>query len=165
MDQLSALSFPLLPYSQASPAQLAQAVFTAKETLGPNYSDLPWSQWYEAFAYFQPLLLSEPDKVNITGEGLIAIAQYFDAQAPAPVPKSPLLTVSSSDPKGISGSSLPPTALRQVKRTYSLHPDVLESLERVSFWRRVKKSALVNLALMRLLLDYSESQDPILFSQ
>lgn len=161
MDQLPAPPFPLLPYSQASPAQLAQAVFTAKEVLGPNYLDLSWPQWYEAFAYFQPLLLLEPNQVNITGEGLTAIAQYFDTRYSIPVPISLSPPAPSPTLEGASGSLLFSTQLRVVKRTYSLRPDVLESLERASFWRRKKRSVLVNLAVERLMATYPESQIPL----
>jgi len=161
MDQLPAPTPPLIPYAQASPIQLAQALFTSKEALGPPYAELTWPQWYEAFAYFQPLLLLEPNQVSVTAEGLTAIAQYFDARYPVPISVSPLPPALPTGSKSTSGSSLPPATRRQVKRTYSLHTDALEILERVSFWQRVSKSALINLALMRLLLDYPESQDPI----
>jgi hypothetical protein len=159
MDQPPTSTLPLLPYAQASPAQMVQAMFTAKETLGSSYADIVWPQWQEAFAYIQPLLLFEPSQVSVTAEGLVAIAQYFDTRYP--VSASPMPTVPPPSIERASGSPLPLTIPRQVKRTYLLHPDVLESLERVSFWRRVGKSALVNLALMRLLPDYTESQDPI----
>lgn len=164
MDQLLTPTLPLIPYAQASPAQLAQAVLTAKEALGPHYSDLPWSQWYEAFAYFQPLLLVEPNQVSITAEGLTAIAQFFDTRYPVSVPISPLLPTPAAPPPGLesaSGPSLPPAPPTQIKRTYSLRLDVLESLERVSFWRREVRSDLVNLALEQLMATYPESQIPL----
>jgi hypothetical protein len=157
MDQLPAPTPPLIPYAQASPIQLAQALFTSKEALGPPYAELAWPQWSEAFAYFQPLLLLEPNQVSVTAEGLTAIAQYFDARYPVLISVSPLPPALPTGSKG----SLPHATPRQVKRTYSLRPDALEILERVSFWRRVNKSAIINLALMRLLLDYPESQEPI----
>lgn len=161
MDQLPAPILSLLPYAQASPAQMAQAVFMAKETLGFPYAAIAWPQWQEAFVYFQPLLLSESTQVSVTTEGLTAIAQYFDARYPASIAVSPLPAAPLPSSQSTSEFPLPLGTPRQVKRTYALHPDVLESLERVSFWRRVGKSALVNLALMRLLPGYSESQDPI----
>ncbi len=157
MDQSSA-SLPLLPYAQASPAQLAQAIFTAKEALGPNYSDLPWQQWYEAFAYYQPLLLLETNQVRTTDEGLVAVVQYFDAQYTEASSLPPTLPPSI---KSASGALLPPDQPREVKRTYSLYSDVLETLERVSFWRRVNRSALVNLAVKQLMATYPESQIPL----
>lgn len=163
MDQLPPPALPLIPYAQASPAQLAQAIFTARETLGSNYSDLPWPQWYEAFAYFQPLLLLEPNQITVTAEGLTAIAQYFDTRYPAPVPVAPLLPAPAAPLSGLesaSASSLPPAPPNQIKRTYSLRLDVLESLERVCFWRREVRSDLVNLALEQLLATYPESQIP-----
>lgn len=159
MDQPPAPTLSLLPYAQASPAQMGQAMFTAKETLGSLYAQFAWPQWQEAFAYIQPLLSFEANQLSVTAEGLAAIAQYFDSRYP--VSAFPIPTTPPPSTERMSGSPLPLNTLRQVKRTYSLHPDVLESLERVSFWRRVGKSALVNLALMRLLPDYSESQDPI----
>lgn len=164
MDQLPAHTLPLLPYAQASPAQLAQAVFTAKETLGSNYSDLPWLQWQEAFAYFQPLLLLEPNQVSLTVEGLTAIAQYFDTRYPAPVPVSPLLPAPAAPPAGLESASAPllrSAPPNQIKRTYSLRLDVLESLERVCFWRREVRSDLVNLALEQLMATYPESRIPL----
>jgi hypothetical protein len=159
MDQLPTPTLPLLPYAQASPAQMVQAMFTTKEALGSSYADIAWPQWQEAFTYIQPLLLFEPNQVSVTPEGLVAIAQYFDTRYS--VPPSPMPTAPPLSKEHASGSPLSLATPRQVKRTYLLHPDVLESLERVSFWRRVGKSSLVNLALMRLLPDYSESQDPI----
>jgi hypothetical protein len=158
MDPLSA--FPLLPYAQASPAQLAQALFAAKEALGCDYLSIPWPQWYEAFAYFQPLLLLGPDQATITNEGLSAIAQYFNTRhsPPAPIFPPPILP---STLENASGSLLSSTQPRIIKRTYSLRPDVLESLERASFWRRKKRSALVNLAVKQLMATYPESQIPL----
>jgi len=161
MDQLPIPTLPLLPYAQASPAQMAQAMFTAKEILGSPYAAIAWPQWQEAFTYFQPLLLFEPTQISVTAEGLTAIAQYFDTRYPTSISVSQPPAAPLPSSQSTSESPLPPATLHHVKRTYALHPDVLESLERVSFWRRVGKSALVNLALMRLLPNYSESQDPI----
>lgn len=163
MDQPPAPDSLLLPYAQASPAQMVQAMFTAKETLGSSYAAIAWPQWQEVFSYFQPLLLLEPNQVSVTAEGLIAIARYFDTRYPVSVPMSPLPlapAASSSGPESMNGSPVPSARLCQ-KKTYSLYSDVLESLERVSFWRRVSKSALVNLAVEQLMATYPESQIPI----
>jgi hypothetical protein len=138
-------------------------MFTAKETLGSPYAAIAWQQWQEVFTYFQPLLLFESDRISVTAEGLIAIAQYFDTRYPVSVPVSalPLAPVAPSlDPENASASPLSLVRLRQ-KKTYSLYSDVLESLEQVSFWRRVNKSALVNLAVEQLMATYPESQIPI----
>ena len=88
MDQISTPDLPLIPYSQASPAQVAQAMLTAKEALGPSYANLAWPQLEDAFAYFQPLLLSEHKQVSVTAEGLMAITQYLDTQYPIQAPVS-----------------------------------------------------------------------------
>lgn len=163
MDQLPAPTLPLMPYAQASPAQLAQALFTSKEALGAPYAELAWPQWYEAFAYFQPLLILEPNQVSITAEGLMAIAQYFNTRHPVSTSVSPLpsaLVPPPPSPERTSGFSSPTAPLRE-KKTYSLYSDVLESLERVSFWRRMSKSALVNLAVAQLMATYPESQIPL----
>ena len=46
----------------------------------------------------------------------------------------------------------------ELTRTYSISQEVAEGLNRVSFWRGESKSALVNLALMELLIKYPELQ-------
>lgn len=145
MDQPPAPDLRLIPYAQASPAQLTQALVTAREALAPYYPTLTWPQWHQAFDYLQPTLRLEVEQISITSESLTGLAHYFEAQYPLPNLIPQLL----------------PTPQRMVKGTYSMRPDVLESLNRVSFWRRIGKSALVNLALMRLMSGYSESQDPI----
>lgn len=163
MDQIPAPDLPLIPYSQASPAQVAQAMFTAKEALGPSYANLAWLQLEEAFIYFQPLLLSDHKQVSVTAEGLTAIAQYLDTQYPIQVPLSPRPPIAATPLPALEhapASLLLQTKLRE-KKTYSLRPSVLRGLERVSFWRRVTKSALVNLALEQLLATYPEAQIPI----
>lgn len=103
------------------------------------------AQWHQAFEHLQPTLKLEAKQVSTTTEGLTELAYYFDAQYPSLAPTT----------------QLPQAPQRKIKMTYSMRPDVLESLNRVSFWRRKGKSALVNLALIRLLSSYSESQDPI----
>ena len=162
MDQSHASILPLIPYAQSSPDQLAQAVLMARETLGPSYAELAWPQWYEAFAYFQPLLILESNKISVTTEGLIAITQYFDSKYPslAQVPPLPHATAALPSISGGANDSLLPAQPRKVKSTYSLRSDVLESLKRASFWRRVSKSALVNLAIEQLMATYPESKIP-----
>jgi hypothetical protein len=163
MDQLPAPTLPLIPYAQASPAQLAQALLTSKEALGTPYAELAWPQWYEAFAYFQPLLILEPNQVSVTAEGLTAISQYFNTRYPVPTSGPPLPSASTAPPPSLERTpsfSLHSAPLRE-KKTYSLHLGVLESLERVSFWRRVSKSSLVNLAVAQLMATYPESQIPL----
>lgn len=145
MDESLAPSLRLIPYAQASPAQLTQALVTAREAIGTYYPTLTWPQWHQAFEHIQPNLKIEGEQVSTTNEGLTELARYFEAQYTLLTPTSQSLQV----PK------------RKVKMTYSMRPDVLESLNRVSFWRRKGKSHLVNLALMRLLSTYPESQDPI----
>lgn len=164
MDQLSIPIFPLIPYAQASPAQLAQALLTAVDALGLTYREITWPQWYEAFAYFQPLLVIEPNQVSVTAEGLMVIARYFDTRYPSSVPTSSLAHVSApplSVPEETAGIPMPPASPHAVKRTYLIDSDVLKSLERVSFWRRVSKSDLVNTAVQQLMVTYSESQIPL----
>jgi len=161
MDQSSIPILPLIPYAQASPAQLAQALFTAKEALGLPYAAIEWSQWYEAFAYFQPLLVFELNRVSFTAEGLTAVAQYFDTRYPSSVPVSPLPQESTTLPPVLEVVSQHSALPHAVKRTYLLRRDVLTSLERVSFWQRVSKSTLVNLAVEQLMATYSESKVPL----
>ncbi|QKG51836.1 hypothetical protein [Hymenobacter sp. BRD67] len=121
-------------------------------------------QWYEAFAYFQPILRLEAGQVYVTAEGLMCLAQYFEVRhsTSAPASQHPAAAASPLGPEEVSSSLLLPAQLLEVKKTYSLHPDVVESLERVSFWRRVGKSTLVNLAIQKLLATYPESQIPYL---
>lgn len=145
MDQSPAPNLHLIPYAQASPAQLAQALITAREAIAPYYPALTWPQWHQAFEYLQPTLKLEDEQVNTTTEGLTELARYFEAQYLSPTPNPQLMQASK----------------RMVKMTFSMRPEVIEILNRVSFWRRIGKSTLVNLALIRILSDYSESQDPI----
>jgi hypothetical protein len=162
MDQSPTPILPLIPYAQASPDQLAKALFMAKEALGPSYAEFAWPQWYEAFAYFQPLLLVEPNRVSITADGLTAIARYFDTKYPSLALASPPSYAPPSLPpisEQASGSLLPTQPL-VIKSTYSLRIDVLESLGRASFWLRMSKSALVNLAVEQLMATYPESKIP-----
>jgi hypothetical protein len=164
MDQLPHPILPLIPYAQASPAQLAQAMLTAMDALGLTYREITWPQWYEAFAYFQPLLVLELGQVSVTAEGLIAIAQYFDTRYQSSISASLLTHIpvaSPSVPEEASNISTPSALPHTVKRTYSLNSEVLTSLERVSFWRRVSKSDLVNIAVQQLMATYSESQTPL----
>lgn len=145
MDQPPAPDSRLIPYTQASPAQLTQALVTAREALSPYYPALTWPQWHQAFDYLQPILMLEGEQISVTSGGLTELAHYFEAQYP-------LLT---------STPQLLPSSQRMVKGTYSILSDVAEGLNRVSFWRRKGKSALVNLALIQFLTGCSESQDPI----
>jgi hypothetical protein len=166
MDQLPTPILSLIPYTQVSPDQLAQALFAAREALGLSYAEIAWPQWYEAFAYFQPLLVAEPNQVRVTTEGLTAVARYFDTRYPPAVPISPLPHTSVtlppvSEPESASGIPLPPAVSNTVKRTYSLHKNVVTSLERVSFWQRVSMSSLVNLAVEQMMATYSESKIPL----
>jgi hypothetical protein len=156
MDPPLALDSHLVPYAQAAPAQLAQALVNAREALGPYYPALTWPQWHKALEYLQPLLLIDDGQVSISMEGLTKLAHHFEAEHPLP----PIAVVSSPHLELVSGP-LPPAPLPKVKKTYSMRLDVLESLDRVSFWRRKGKSALVNLAIRQLMASYPESQIPI----
>lgn len=163
MDQQPVPTLPFVPYAQASPAQLAQALFTSRETLGAPYAELAWPQWDEAFAYLQPLLVLKLNQVSITAEGLTAITQYFNARYPILTSASLLSATSAAptpSPTGTSGFSTH-SAPRREKKTYTLDPGILESLKRVSFWRRMSKSSLVNLAVAQLMATYPESQIPL----
>lgn len=163
MDQPPVPTLPFVPYAQASPAQLAQALLTSKETLGAPYAELAWPHWDEAFAYFQPLLVLEPNQVSVTAEGLTAITQYFNSRYPVLTSVSSLSAASAAPTPSSEATpsfSLHPTPRRE-KKTYALDPDILESLKRVSFWRRMSQSALVNLAVAQLMATYPESQVPL----
>jgi len=141
----------LMPYNQASSAQLSQAIITAREALDPYYPGLTWSQWHHAFKTVQPLLKSETGQITPTFEGLSELARHFEALA------LPLASVTAVTDLPTQGAE----THQKAKKTYSLELDVLESLERLSYWRRKDKSTLVNLALSQLLSQYPESQIPI----
>ncbi|WP_125916517.1 hypothetical protein [Hymenobacter coccineus] len=154
---------PLIPCAQASPAQLTQALLSARQVLRPYYPALTWPQWHQAFKHLQPLLQLDANQATATSEGLTDLARYFEDQHPFSAPLAPLPPASTAAPLGAAAVPLPPQAgqRREKKQTYTFCTDVLESLSRASFWRRESKSALVNRALTQLLERYPESCVPI----
>ena len=160
MAWLAAPDSHWLPYVQASPAQLSQTIISAREALGPYYPSLDWSHWHQAFRALGPVLKLEAGQASMTPDGLNELARHLEtvaSPAGADSPTSPINNAESLLPKGESHL--------KVKHTYSIQAEVVESLNRVSFWRRESKSALVNLALTQFLSQYPESQIPISPSQ
>jgi hypothetical protein len=146
----------LLLYAQASPAQLSQAIITAREALGPYYPSLDWPHWHQAFRELEPSLKLEAGQITMTLEGLNELARHLEAMI-LPVDVMP----TSSIPRATWAPQSGEAPHQEVKKTYSIKVEVLESLNRVSFWRRERKVALVNLALTQFLSQYPESQIPI----
>ncbi|RZJ92978.1 MAG: hypothetical protein EOO60_06585 [Hymenobacter sp.] len=136
----------LLPLSSASAPQLTQAITTASRALAPYYPTLTWAQWQQAFIALQLPLRVTGQQVVTTALGLSGLIQYLETQY-LPASQSPIPTM--------------PKPQRGIKRTYDMQLEVLESLERVSYWLRKNKSALVNKALLQLLARYPESQIPV----
>ncbi|RZK44666.1 MAG: hypothetical protein EOO61_02975 [Hymenobacter sp.] len=146
----------LLPYAQASPAQLSQAIITAREALGPYYPSLDWPQWHQAFKTLEPALKLEASQVFMTLDGLNELARYLETLI------SPADTNSLNPPvRSVELSHQKKELHFKTKNTYSIEAEVVESLNRVSFWRRQRKSTLVNLALIQFLSQYPESHIPI----
>jgi len=160
MARLAAPDSHLLPYVQASPAQLSQAIISAREALGPYYPALNWSHWHQAFKALEPVLKLEAGQASMTPDGLNELARYLETVAsPAGIDSLTSSINNAESPLSKGQSHL------KVKNTYSIQAEVVESLNRVSFWRRKTKSALVNLALTQFLSQYPESQIPISPSQ
>jgi hypothetical protein len=147
MASPAASDLHLIPYTQASAAQLSQAIIAAREALDPYYPGLSWPQWHQAFKAIQPSLKLDANRVITTSQSLTELARYF--AAPPPDQNEEL----EPQPQLVASQG--------VKKTYLMQPEVLESLNRVSFWRRVGKTSLVNLALLKLLAHYPESRIPI----
>jgi len=146
MNGSASYASSLLPLRSASASQLAQAIDTAAKALAPYYPALTWAQWQQAFIFLQLPLRVTGQQVMTTALGLSGLIQYLETQY-LPTGQLPVLT--ASEPR------------REIKKTYGMRPDVLESLDRVSFWLRKGKSALVNQALQQLLARHPESQIPV----
>jgi hypothetical protein len=160
MARLAAPDSHLLPYVQASPAQLSQAIISAREALGPYYPSLDWSHWHQAFKALEPVLKLEAGQASMTPDGLNKLARYLETVA------SPAGTDSLTSPSNNAELPLPKGGAHlKVKNTYSIQAEAAEGLNRLSFWRRESKSALVNLALTQFLSQHPESQIPISPSQ
>ena len=92
----------------------------------------------------------------MTLDGLSELARYLETvTSPAQTDfiDAPISDTKLPLPKGESHL--------KSKNTYSIRAEVVESLNRVSFWRRKNKSALVTLALTQFLSQYPESRIPI----
>ncbi|RZK31160.1 MAG: hypothetical protein EOO61_18380 [Hymenobacter sp.] len=160
MAWLAAPDSHLLPYIQASPAQLSQAIISAREALGPYYPSLDWSHWHQAFKALQPALKLEAGQASMTPDGLSELARYLETVTSPAQPDSTDAPISDTKLPLLKGESH-----LKSKNTYSIRAEVVESLNRVSFWRRKNKSALVTLALTQFLSQYPESRIPIPPSQ
>lgn len=151
----------LIPYAQALPSQILEATITAREALEPYYPTVTWPQWHQAFRDVQPQLRLDAEHVTTTSQGLTELTRYFEARHPAVV-STPLPTTPLPHPQATeSPAESLPNPSHWAKKTYSLSLEALESLNRVSFWRREGKSALVNLAVLQLMATYPESRVPI----
>ena len=163
MDWLPTSDSHTVLYSQASAIQLSLALIAAREALDPYYPELTWPQWHQAFKTVQPTLILNVNQVAATANGLTELIHYFEARH---------LSAGSVSPQEFSTANAPEytdlvaesvfqfnaDARLELKNTYCISYDVAEGLKRVSFWRRESKSALVNLALMQLLVKYPELQ-------
>jgi hypothetical protein len=150
----------LLTYQEASASQLAQAIINAAQVLAPYYPALTWAQWLQAFEALELPLRVNGQHIITTAPGLSGLIQYFETRS--------LSTIKAAAHPEIFPAlvSEPNTHFQlevrhEVKKTYAMLPDVLESLERVNYWLRKGKSALVNQALRQLLVQYPESLIPI----
>lgn len=151
----------LILYNHAVPNQILEGIITAREALDPYYPAVTWPQWHQAFRDIQPSLLLDANRVTTTSQGLTELARYFEARYPSTVlPRLPATSLLHSQATALP-PEIPLDSRRQIKKTYSMCPDVLESLSRVSYWRRTAKSTLINLAVQQLMATYSESQVPI----
>lgn len=148
----------LVPLSQASASQLAQAVAVTAATLAPYYPALTWDQCQQALCALKLPLRVTGQQTVVTALGLSSLIHYLENRTILPAQSAPLLPVDDPLPSTLSTS---PEPHRRSKNTYNLRPDVLEALKRVSYWRREGKSALVNQALILLLTQYPESHRPV----
>lgn len=149
------------PYSQASATQLSLALIAAREALDPYYPGLTWAQWHQAFKATQPKLILNANQVTATG--LTDLIHYFETLyipiGSAPPQDSPIVDTPEHTQSAVESVFQFGTDMRlELSRTYLISQQVAEGLNRVSFWRRESKSALVNLALMQLLVTYPELQ-------
>lgn len=160
MDQPNTTIPSILPLTQASAAQLAQAILTAREALSIYYPSLTIEQWQRAFEELGfPLRVIE-NRATPTALGLRNLIDYFEARYISPSTLDVPETDSAAGPKRIQFIAGQYTA-QKAKKTYDIRGDVLSALERASFWRRVSKSHLVNRALIQLLADMPEIQVPV----
>lgn len=149
------------PYSQASATQLSLALIAAREALDPYYPGLTWAQWHQAFKATQPKLILNANQVTATG--LTDLIHYFETLyipvGSGPPQDSPIADTPEYTQSAVESVFQFGTDMRlELSRTYLISQEVAEGLSRVSFWRRESKSALVNLALMQLLVKYPELQ-------
>jgi hypothetical protein len=160
MNRSSILPSSLLTYQEASASQLAQAITHAAQVLAPYYPAFTWAQWLQAFEALELPLRVTGQHAITTAPGLSGLIQYFETQflsASKTAAQPEIFPALAAEPD----MRFQLEARREVKKTYAMRPDVLESLERVNYWLRKGKSALVNQALMELLVRYPESLIPI----
>ena len=142
-----------LPFAQASPSLRYQAMATAHQILGLAYPFVVEAQWHQAFDDLQlPLFRFGDGPASLSTDGLAALVQYLETRYRATVTAP--LTAAAAPPPTVA--RVPPT-----KQTYSIHPDLVTRLERVSYWCRQTRSRLVNQALSQLLDQYPEASVPV----
>ena len=153
MDQPPTPLPTILPLARATAAQLAQALLAVRDALSVYYPAITLEQWQEAIEQLGCPLYVTAQGITATATALRDLIDHFEKR---PQPSGP-----PAAPNGIPALLVEWGALRKTKKTYELLPDVLEALDRASFWGRVGKSYLVNLSLTRLLADIPESRAPI----
>jgi hypothetical protein len=142
-----------LPFAQASPFLRSQAMATAHHILGAAYPFVVEAQWHQAFDDLQlPLFRFGDGPASLSTDGLAALVQYLETRYRATAAAAP--TAAVAPPPAVA--AVPPT-----KQTYSIHPDLVTRLERVSYWCRQTRSRVVNQALSQLLDQYPEASVPV----
>lgn len=71
-----------VPYAQASPQQISQALFFLQEELRAHFPALPWLTWAQALDFFKPDLWREAGLVTLDYDDLTRLAQHLAAQLP-----------------------------------------------------------------------------------
>lgn len=160
MDQPLTPLPTILPLAQASAIQLAQAILSVRDSLAVYYPTVTLEQWQQALERLDCPLYVTTNGITATALGLRGLINHFEMHSSS----SGMALDSNEVPTSSRRELLLPSewgTVRKTKKTYDMHPSVLEGLARTSFWRRVSKSYLVNRALVQLLADMPDSQVPI----
>ncbi|MFC6225032.1 hypothetical protein ACFP2F_17420 [Hymenobacter artigasi] len=68
-----------VPFSQASPAQVTQALDTVRQAVGPQFPPLVKGTWANAIRALQPDLWVAPTSVSLDEHDLARLVQHLDA--------------------------------------------------------------------------------------
>lgn len=145
------MSVTPLPFALTPEAQRAEALLAAHQALAAAFPPYPYARWRQALETLQLPVQPGPagEPARLTPQGLAQLLHYLvapaDAAAGDPAPAAgllPLVTLPASGPAR--------------KQSYSLPPDLIERLARVSYWRRHPINQVVVLALTRLVDLYPE---------